>query len=130
MAKILIVEDSPSQLAVISDIVKAAGHEPVPCSDLSKGIAQIIRPLAPDIVLVDLILLGPDGKPIADGFQVVREIKRVSKNKTGVVVVSSKGDEESAEWAILQGADAFLQKPFAVENLVSIINDVLSKVRS
>lgn len=130
MAKVLIVEDSASQLAVISDIVKNAGHEPIPCPDLSKGIAQVIRPIAPDIVLVDLVLLGPDGKPIVDGFQVVREIKRVSKKSIGVIVVSAKGDEESAEWAILQGADAFLQKPFAVQNLVSIIDEVLTKIKS
>jgi FixJ family two-component response regulator len=42
-----------------------------------------------------------------------------------VVVISSKGDEESAEWAILQGADAFLQKPFAVEDLLAVLAQVL-----
>ena len=126
MAKVLIVEDSPTQAAIIADIVRGAGHEPVACGDLTKGIGQIIKPINPDLVLLDLVLLGPDGKAIADGFQICREIKRVSKNTIPVVIVSSKGDEESAEWAILQGADAFLQKPFAVDDLIAVINQVLS----
>lgn len=127
MAKILIIEDSNSQAAIIADIVRSAGHEPVHCGDLSKGISQIIKPINPDLVLLDLVLLGPDGKVVADGFQVCREIKRVTKNTVPVVVVSAKGDDESTEWAILQGADAFLQKPFAVEDLLSVVGQFLDK---
>ena len=125
MAKVLIVEDSKSQAAIIAEIVKNSGHEPIVCSDISIGAAQVIKSSAPDIVLLDLILLGPDGKPKADGFQVCREIKRSSNNKVKVVVVSAKGDEDSAEWATLQGADAFLQKPFAVEDLVRVMSQML-----
>jgi len=125
MAKILIVEDSPSQAAVINEVVTQAGHEPLPPPDLHKGIAQILKSSMPDVVLLDLVLLGEDGKPMADGFQLCREIKRASKGKIKVVIVSSKGDEESAEWAILQGADAFLQKPFAVEDLVEVLRELL-----
>lgn len=126
MAKILIVEDSPSQAAIISEIVKKAGHDPVMCPDLSKGIAQILKPINPDVVLLDLVLLGPDGKSVADGYQLCREIKRVSQNRTKVIIVSANADEDSAEWAVLQGADAFLAKPFAVPDLLSVIDEVLS----
>lgn len=125
MAVVLIIEDSPTQAAVIAEVVRSAGHDPVVCSDVSKGVSQVMKPVNPDLVLLDLVLLGPDGKPMADGFQVCREIKRVSKNLVPVVVVSSKGDDDSAEWAILQGADAFLQKPFAVDDLVAVIQQVL-----
>jgi twitching motility two-component system response regulator PilH len=127
MARVLIVEDSPTQAAIIADLVRGAGHEAIICQDLSRGIAQAIKPINADIALVDLVLLGPDGKPIADGFQVCREIKRVSKGTTGVVVVSAQGDEDSAEWAILQGADAFLQKPFMVSDLINVIDQVLGQ---
>jgi|688.fasta_scaffold671773_1 DNA-binding response OmpR family regulator len=127
MAKVMIIEDSASQLAIMEGIVNAAGHETIPCPDLHKGIAQAFKSGLPDIVLLDLILLGPNGKPIADGFQICREIKRVSGGKTGVIIVTSKDDDESADWAVLQGANAFLQKPFAVEDLIAAINDVLSE---
>ena len=39
----------------------------------------------------------------------------------------AKGDQQSAQWAIMQGADAFLQKPFVVEDLIQVMNDVLNK---
>ena len=126
MAKVLIIEDSPAQAAIISEIVAKAGHTVSMMDDFSRGVAQVFKGLSPDVVLLDLILLGPNGKPIADGFQMCREIKRVSKGKTKVVIISSKGDEESAEWAVLQGADAFLQKPFAVDDLISVMNEVLA----
>ena len=127
MAKVLIVEDSASQAAVIAEVVTSAGHNPIICSNVTKGISQILKATQPDIVLLDLVLLGPDGRPSADGFQICREIKRTSNNKIGVIIVSAKEDEESSEWAVLQGADAFLQKPFALEDLLQVMSEVLSR---
>ena len=123
-AKILIIEDSPTQAAVIADVVKKAGHQPAIYTDIAAGISQIIVKERPDLVLLDLHLLDANGNQIADGFQVCREIKR-SPMKPGVVVVSAEGDEEAVQWAIMQGADAFLQKPFAVADLTRVISEVL-----
>ena len=129
MAKVLIIEDSPAQAAIIAEIVKHAGHEPLSSPNITNGVGQALKSLNPDIVLLDLVLLGPDGKPMADGYQMCREIKRSSDNKIGVIIVSSKGGDESAEWAVLQGADAFLEKPFAVEDLVSVMSEVLENLK-
>ena len=123
-AKVLIVEDSPSQAAIIATVVKQAGHSAAVYSQLPMGITQILSLEQPDLVLLDLRLLDQDGKPVADGFQLCREIKRASK-KLPVIVVSAEGDEDACEWAILQGADAYLQKPFAVEDLTALIQQVL-----
>lgn len=123
-AKILIVEDSPSQAAIIAEIVRQVGHIPIVYTDLPTGITQILNKEHPDLVLLDLRLLGADGKPIADGFQICREIKRSPKSPP-VVVVSAEGDDEACEWAILQGADAFLQKPFVAQDLTQIISQLL-----
>lgn len=127
MSKVLIVEDSASQAAIISELVASAGHDPIIATDFSKGLVQTILPMEPEIVLLDLVLQGPDGKQVGDGFHLCREIKRVSKNKIKVIVVSAKGDEESEEWAVLQGADAYLQKPFAVEDLIEVMDQVLKR---
>ena len=123
-AKILIVEDSPSQAAIIATVVKQAGHSAVVYSQLPMGITQILSIEQPDLVLLDLRLLDPDGKPVADGFQLCREIKR-SQKSVPVIVVSAEGDDEACEWAIFQGADAYLQKPFAVEDLTALVEQVL-----
>ena len=123
-SKILIVEDSPSQAAIIATVVKQAGHLAAVYSQLPMGITQIITMEKPDLVLLDLRLLDEDGKPMADGFQLCREIKRGSPG-IPVIVVSAEGDEDACEWAVLQGADAYLQKPFAVEDLTALMNQIL-----
>lgn len=125
MAKIVIVEDSPSQAAIIAEIVKEGGHEPLLIKDLSKNVVSTILGLGPDLVLLDLLLSSADGTPLADGFHICREIKRQTKNSVGVVVVSAQEDDISAEWALMQGADAYLQKPFAVEDLLAVIKEAL-----
>ena len=126
--RVLIVEDSPSQAAIIANVVREAGHTPAVYSQLPTSITQILAKERPNLVLLDLRLLDPDGNPIADGFQLCREIKR-SPNSVPVIVISAEGDEEACEWAMLQGADAYLQKPFAIEDLNRIMGEVLSSVR-
>ncbi len=126
MAKVLIIEDSPAQAAIISEIVKDAGHDSFVCKEFTKGVLTMLQPTNPDLVLLDLTLLGPDGTPVGDGFQICKEIKRLTKGSVAVVVVSAKEDDASAEWAIMQGADAFLQKPFAVEDLLGVMKEALA----
>ena len=124
MSRVLIIEDSPSQAAVIADVVRQAGHEPFIYTDISDGISQILASEQPELVLLDLRLLDAEGNQVADGFQLCREIKR-SPRKPPVVVISAEGGDEACEWALLQGADAFLQKPFAVDDLKGVIDQVL-----
>lgn len=124
--KILIVEDSPSQAAIIASVVRQAGHEAAIYSQLPRGIGQILEQEQPDLVLLDLRLLDAEGQPMADGFQICREIKR-RKRDLPVIVVSAEGDQDACEWAVLQGADAYLQKPFAVEDLSGLMDEVLER---
>ncbi len=123
--KVLIVEDSPTQSAIIASIVENAGHLPCVYNELPTGISQILIKEKPDLVLLDLMLLDANGKPMADGFQLCREIKR-SPLQIPVIVVSAEGDEDACNWAILQGADAYLQKPFNPEDLLEVMHSVLA----
>lgn len=124
--KILIVEDSPSQSIVIADIVRELGYNPAVYNDLPTSITQILEKEQPLLVLLDLKLVDENGTPFGDGFQLCREIKR-SALKPPVIVISARGDDEACEWAVLQGADAYLQKPFAAEELKHLIDEVTSK---
>ena len=124
--RILIIEDSPTQAAVIAELVRQVGYQPVVYTEVHTGIQSILDREKPGLVLLDLRLLDPKGKPMADGFQLCREIKR-SALKVPVVVVTAEGDDEACEWAMLQGADAFLQKPFKATDLTSVIAEVLGE---
>ena len=125
-ARVLVVDDEPAILRFLKPALEANNYDVAHAATVAEAIKRIAAD-APDIVLLDLVLLGPDGKPSADGFQMCREIKRTSQNRIKVVVVSAKGDEDSAEWALMQGADAFLQKPFAVEDLISVMQQMVPK---
>lgn len=124
MSTVLIVEDSLSQSAILADIIRQAGHSPVVYNSLPTGISQILLKEQPVIVLLDLKLADADGVQIADGFQLCREIKK-SPLKPPVIVITAEDDVEAAEWALLQGADAFLQKPFNLDDLTSILDELL-----
>ena len=126
MAKVLIVEDSPAQAALIAELVAAAGHEPHKCTDAAAPVAQLVQSLEPAIVLLDLTLLAPDGHQAGDGFQICREIKRTTP-QVAVVILSARDDDDATAWAELQGADAFLRKPFACEDLIAAISAVLAR---
>ncbi len=127
--KVLVVEDSPSQAAVIAEIVRQAGYQPVIYTTLPTGIAQILNKEHPDLVLLDLKLLDPHGKQMADGFQICREVKRSNPN-VPVIVITAESDDDACEWALLQGADAYLQKPFDREELVTLIGGILHRGES
>jgi len=122
--KVLIIEDSLTQATVIADVVRQAEHIPVVYTELTIGITQILAKEKPDIVLLDLRLLDTDGNEIADGFQICREIKKSALHPP-VIIVTAEGDDEAYEWAILQGADGYLQKPFVAEELITAMNEVL-----
>lgn len=121
--RVLIIEDSPSQAAIIADVARELKLAPVVYTELSVGVTQILLKEQPELVLLDLRLLDAEGNPTADGFQICREIKRFP-SKPPVVVISAEDDEEACEWALLQGADAYLQKPFAVEDLAAALRNI------
>jgi len=125
MATILIVEDSPAQAALIADIVTAAGHTAHKCLDPGTPVEVLVSTLAPHIVLLDLILESSDGRSVTDGFRLCRDIKRTTPN-IPVVILSARDDTIAPEWAALQGADAFLQKPFTYTDLLATIDALIA----
>ena len=63
-----------------------------------------------------MILLDNDGQPIGDGFQICNEIKSADPS-VKVIVISAEADEAAKMFALSQGADGFICKPFKIEEL-------------
>lgn len=118
--KVLIIEDSPTQASVISAIVSEMGYQTAIYHSLDKSVGEILELEQPVLVLLDLRLLDESGKPVGDGFQICKELKR-NKRDLPVFILSSEPQSEAAEWARMQGADAFLQKPFSADDLKQLI---------
>ncbi|HMO18269.1 MAG TPA: response regulator [Oligoflexia bacterium] len=122
-SKILIIEDSPLQRAVIANVVKELGFTPVLAENFDSSLINIIEQEDIFIVLLDLMLQNEDGEVLMDGFQLCAEMKQ-QRNGLKVVVVSAEDDEAAREFAMLQGADGFISKPFRVQDLRDCIQSI------
>ena len=115
MARILIVDDSPSQLMGIRRIVEKLGHEALTAEDGAAGVEMAKKEL-PDLILMDVVM------PNLNGFQATRSISREPTTKhIPVILVTTKDQETDRMWGMRQGARAYLTKPFSEEELSEVI---------
>lgn len=105
MARILLIEDSPTDTAVLTQMLERHGHAVTATSSAEEGIAKC-RELLPDLVLMDVVLPG------MNGFQATRTLSRdTATANIPVLVVSTKGMQTDQAWAQRQGARGYLVKP-------------------
>ena len=119
MARILIVDDSPSQLLGMKRIVEKLGHETVTAEDGASGV-EVAKNTMPDLILMDVVM------PNLNGFQATRAIsKEPSTANIPVVLVTTKDQETDKVWGMRQGAKAYITKPFTESQLIEVINSLL-----
>ncbi len=124
MARILIVDDSPSQLMGIRRIVEKLGHKAITAEDGAEGVDKA-RAELPDLVLMDVVM------PNLNGFQATRAITRDPATKhIPVVMVTTKDQETDRVWGMRQGAKAYLSKPFSEPELAEVIEKVLGEPKA
>ncbi len=120
MARILIVDDSPSQLLGIQRIVEKLGHESLTAEDGAAGVEVAKREL-PDMVLMDVVM------PNLNGFQATRTLSREASTKhIPVILVTTKDQDTDRMWGLRQGAKAYLTKPFSEDELAEVIERIFS----
>src|SRR3954470_12873211 len=116
MARILIVDDSQSQLLGLKRIVEKLGHEVISAEDGAEGVAVAKREI-PDLILMDVVM------PNLNGFQATRAITREATTKhIPVILVTTKDQDTDRVWGMRQGARAYLTKPFSEDELASVIS--------
>ena len=119
MARILIVDDSPSQLMGIRRIVEKLGHEALTAEDGAAGVEAAKREL-PDQILMDVVM------PNLNGFQATRSITREPTTKhIPIVLVTTKDQDTDRVWGMRQGARAYITKPFSESELADMIQQML-----
>lgn len=107
--KVLIIEDEPDMVALLEATLTPAGFE-VYAERSGDAIEALLERHDPQVVIVDVMLFGSR----ADGFEVVRRIRRVAGHgETLVVVLTALEGEEYAHRAREAGADLYLSKPFS-----------------
>ena len=113
--KVLVVEDSPTERHVLSDLLTRQGYEVLTADDGEKGIAAARLEL-PDLILMDVVMPG------INGFQATRQLRRDAATRhIPVIMCTSKNRETDRLWGMRQGACDYLVKPLDQNALLSRI---------
>jgi len=114
--RVLVVEDSPTILAIKQAILESAGYETVPACDAIEGV-ELLREQSIDLILLDVHL------PDMNGYQVCRLLKNDDEYKDIPIIMASASDTEKKDefWSTQTGADAYLIEPFEPGELIGLV---------
>jgi twitching motility two-component system response regulator PilH len=113
--KVLIVDDSPSQVKLMQGLLEPEGYQPFGLNDPLR-VEETIATLHPSVILLDVVM------PERNGFQVCRELKGNAEFQSiPVILVTSKDSASDKYWGEQQGADAYVTKPFTREELLRAV---------
>ena len=110
MARILIIDDDPAMVGIISELVTELGHEPTPCNSGLKAI-ETLAALAPQLVISDIRM-----EKTKRGLDVLRACQETLPD-TPVIIVTGYPDAEDAVEAMKLGARDYIRKPFKIDEL-------------
>ncbi|KAF1016062.1 MAG: Response regulator PleD [Stenotrophomonas maltophilia] len=120
MARILIVDDSPSQLLGIQRIVEKLGHQILTATDGAAGV-EAAKAELPDLVLMDVVM------PNLNGFQATRTLARdEAARHIPVILVTTKDQDTDRMWGMRQGAKAYITKPLSEDELSEVLERVFA----
>jgi len=119
--KILVADDSPTHLKLVSEPLIEAGYEVVTASDGEEALKKV-ESEKPACAILDVVM------PKINGFKVCRQIKSSPDTKhIKVILCTSKNQESDKFWGEKQGADIYMTKPFEEKDLLANIAKLLHK---
>ncbi len=121
MARIIVIEDDSEIRRLVARGLASGGHHVETAATALEGL-RITVGEDPEVVILDL------GLPDLDGSELIRMIRAVSQ--VPIIVATARDDNESAIALLDAGADDYIVKPYAVENLEARIRAVLRRTAS
>lgn len=116
--RVLVVDDDPSLIGVLEQVLSAAGHEVITAMTGAEAL-EAVEDEAPELVLLDI------GLPDADGKDIVARIRDTSSVPIIMISARHQGAEKIA--ALDLGADDFVNKPFDIEELMARMRAALRR---
>jgi twitching motility two-component system response regulator PilH len=119
MARVLIVDDSPTDVQNLKSILQKAGHTVIEASSGHDALDRV-KLEKPDVVIMDVVMPG------VNGFQATRTLSKDAQTAhIPIIIVSSKNQETDRVWALRQGAKEYLVKPVKEVDLLAKISSLL-----
>jgi DNA-binding response OmpR family regulator len=116
-AHILVIDDNQDILLMLKTMLTIKGYG-VSVKDNIKGLESSIKELKPDVILMDMLLSGADGREVC---------KELRKNAAfaHIPIVMISAHSHVKEECIEAGANYFMEKPFDMNNLIKIVEEAL-----
>ena len=120
-AKILVIDDEPGILNVVTAYLRSEGYEYLTAADGLHGL-QAVASYQPDVVILDIML------PELDGIEVLSQLRKQSE--TYVIMLTAKSEETDKLIGLSVGADDYLTKPFSPRELMARIKAALRRLQN
>jgi len=121
MSRILVVDDSPTELHVLRTMLEKHGFQVSVAEDGEQGVAKA-QAEKPDLILMDIVMPG------INGFQATRRLtKDAATASIPIVMISTKDQDTDRIWAKRQGAQDYITKPVTEAELLEKINGALAR---
>ncbi|MFH1847771.1 MAG: response regulator [Candidatus Omnitrophota bacterium] len=112
---ILIIEDEPQQVDMITIRLEANGFKVIHAADGAEGLQKAYDTM-PDLVILDIVM------PKLDGFQVCSRLKGDDKTKKiPIIILTASGKKDLEEKCVGCGAEVILRKPYDSKQLVDTV---------
>jgi two-component system KDP operon response regulator KdpE len=121
MDKVLVVDDEPRVIRLVSEVLKAMGYQVIAAASGEPAL-EMVAMEQPDLVLLDVRLPGG-----MDGYEICRRIREFSD--VAVIMLTAKALESDIVCGFDAGADDYLTKPFSSKELVARVKAVLRRTQ-
>src|SRR5262245_33925708 len=116
---ILVVEDSPTEQKMVADSLEKQGYTILTAVDGDEALEKAYS-ARPSLIVLDVVL------PKKNGFQVCRQLKTSADTKDiKILMLTSKSQDSDRFWGLKQGADGYITKPYADEELITHVDRLL-----
>ena len=117
--KILVVDDSWTELTMIVTPLRNSGFDVVTAVDGDEAVEKVFKE-RPQCIVLDVVL------PKQNGFQVCRKLKNSEMSRhIPIILLTSKSTPIDKAWWMRQGADMYITKPFNGDELVASVRRLI-----
>ena len=121
MAKVLVIEDNPSNMTLATFLLESAGHSVLGATDAEAGMVLAHEEL-PDLILMDIQLPG------IDGLEATRRIRASKKSASiPIIAITSYAMSGDRERLLAEGCSGYIEKPINPETIMAELNTFLAE---
>jgi two-component system, OmpR family, alkaline phosphatase synthesis response regulator PhoP len=121
MTKILVIDDEPSIVKLVTAYLKPEGYEVYTAADGNSGL-KAADAFKPDLIILDLMLPG------IDGIELLTRLRRESD--VYVIMLTARSEEMDKVIGLSVGADDYMTKPFSPRELVARVKAALRRLKT